>query len=513
MKIPVISQLDIHSFSGSGIDEYEAGTTNVIPHEKNGTVRATQRPSIDISEDGSSISALNDRGRGIYYWEENSKLYIVHDNDVYSTTQNSTAIGTVSAGSERVQMLETIGTPRLVILDAENDEGWVTSIGETVTQIASNFPTTLAHGGQILNGSLHVMDEDGVVYSSDVNNPTTFPATNFINSERDNDKGVYLGKHHDHLPAFGTRTIEFFRWDQSATVGSPLIRRQDISYNIGCASGTAVWENGDKTYFVGSNPQGQLAIYKLEAFQARQISTDTFSSYLTQGITQNNLKIVLNGLSAMGNDILLMTVYILTGTAETIDPKVTLSYDVKHNLWGFWKTDINSHTTFPLMAWTKRTGGQNPTVSARTGEGILYNGDIISINDDLTPVDTILGNTGVYESGVYETDVYSGQTLNNGVNIPIILRTGLKDGEVDDYKFESKLSISMEKTKNPQTLTVKTSDEISDSFGTGNTIDTSLTRKELWQGGRYIKRNRQLEYSGDEQVFIENINTVEQVGV
>jgi len=512
MKIPVITQLDIHSFSGSGVTTYEAGMTNVMAHDKNGRVRATQRPSIDISEDSTAISALNDRGRGIYYWEQNSKLYIVHDNDVYANSQNTVAVGTISAGSARIQIVETIGTPRLVILDAENDEGWVMSIGETVTQIASNFPTTLVHGGHVLDGYLIVMDEDGIIYNSAVDDPTNFPATGFLEAERDNDKGVYLGKHHDNIVAFGTRTIEFF-YDASNSVGSPLNRRQDISYNVGCATGTGVWENGDKTYFVGSNPQGQLSIYKLEAFQVTQASTDTFSSYLTQGITQNSLKIVLNGISMMGNDVLIMTVYTLTGTPGTILPKISFSFDTKKGIWGIINTSVNGHTTFPLMAWTKRTGGQNATIAARTGEGILYNGDIISINDNLIPVDTLLGNDGVFVTGVFEIDVFVGQTTNSGTNIPIKIRTGLQDGGTINYKFQSKETIVMESTATVQSLTIKHSDEEADNFDTGNVVDISLQRKEVYQGGRFIKRNYQLEFSGDEQIFIENVDVALQVGL
>ena len=57
----------------------------------------------------------------------------------------------------------------MVILDAENDEGWVMSTGESLTAIASNFPSTLAHGGAILDTYLFVMDEDGTIYNSAVN--------------------------------------------------------------------------------------------------------------------------------------------------------------------------------------------------------------------------------------------------------------------------------------------------------------------------------------------------------
>lgn len=515
MKINPNVDLDIHAFSGGGITDYDSGMTNVVVHKSGDRYRATQRPGIDISEDASVITGLNDRGRGIYYWETNTTLYIVHDNDVYSGTQDSAAVGTITAGTERVTMLETIGVPRLVILDAENNEGWYMSDAEVVTEIDKTgatgfFPSTLVHGGAILDSYLFVMDEDGIIYNSNLDDPTVFGALSFLEAERENDKGVYLGKHHDHIVAFGTRTIEFFYDGQNAT-GSPLNRRTDISYNIGCADGLGVWEDGDITFFIGSNPSGELGIYKLTNFQTKLVSNDSMNSYITNTLTQESIHIALEGLSAMGNRTLLLTFYTLTGSPTQILPRITISFDTVTGLWGFWETNLNSHTTFPLMSWTKRTGGQNATLEARTGEGILYNGDIISIHDSLNPVDTLLA-TSVFVAGVFEDGVFS-ESSGSGTNVPITIRTGLMDGGTTAYKFQSKETIVMENTDNVQTLTIKHSDEATNNFNTGTGINTTLDRKEVHQGGRFMKRNYQLEYSGDEQIFIEALDVELQAGL
>lgn len=506
MKVNLAVGLDIQNFTGSSITDYNSGVTNCIIKRTGERPILTQRPSIDISEDASGLG-LNDRARGIYYWEENSKLYIVHDNDVYPANQSAVALGQITAGSERVTILETTGTPYMIILDSENDEGWYVSTAESLTQIASNFPTTLAHGGAVLDGYLFVMDEDGVIYNSAVNDPTTFPATGFLTAERERDKGVSLIKHHDHLVAFGTRTIEFF-YDAGNSTGSPLNRRSDISYNVGCADGLSMWENGDIVYFIGSNRPGQLSVYKLENFRLEVVSTDAINSYLTQGLTQDGLKVNGQGLSAMGHDTYLLTVYTLTGASPgMIVPRVTLSYDSVTGQWGFWEIAVNDHTGFPLMAWTKRTGGQNATVAARTGEGILYNGDVINVNDKLIPIDTILGSTGVYEEGVFETDIYTGISTSTGTNIGVTIRTGLVDGDRSSaYKFQRKETVEMENTPSSQTLTIKHSDESTNSFDAGVTIDTSDDRKDAYQGGRFMKRNYQLEYAGDEQIYLEALD-------
>ena len=504
MRIDLARDLDLEGFSGSGITDYHAGNTNVILYKKNGKVYATQRSSIDISEDVSSLG-LNDRGRGIYYWEENSKLYIVNDASIYANTQDSVAVDTITSGTQAVTILETIGTPYLIVLDAENNEGWYMSTGEVATQFTTNFPTTLTHGGTVLDGYLFVMDEDGVIYNSDVN-AIAFSATSFKTAERENDKGVYLGQHHDNVFALLTKSIEFF-YNANNTSGSPLNRRQDISYNVGCASGLAVWENGDTTYFIGSQDTGQMQVYKLQGFQLTPVSNESLNAYITQGITQEGLLFRMTGLSMMGHDTIILTVYTLTGTSPgEIVPKVSIAMDTVTGFWGFIKTVVNGHTTFPLMAWTKRTGGQNATVSARTGEGIFYNGDIVNINDKMIPIDTLLGSAGIYEDGIYEPDIYVGSTTDSGENIDVIMRTGLVDGQTSTYKFQNAENVAMESTASSQTLTIKHSDEVTNSFNTGKTIDASKTRKEIRQGGRFIRRNYQLEYSGDEQAFFEALD-------
>lgn len=517
MDVPFAVDLEIQAFSGSGIIDYNAGLTNCIVNKKGNGAQVTQRPSIDVSEDstGSGLSHLNDRARGIYYWENNAKLYIVHDNDMYATNQQtgSSVSSGLTAGTERVAIFETIGTPRLVILDAENNEGWVMSTGETVAAINdAQFPSTLTHGGAILDTYLFVMDEDGLIYNSDVNDPTSWEASGFVNSERENDKGCYLGKHHDHLVAFGTRTIEFF-FDNSNTVASPLNRIPGLAYNVGCSSGLSVWENGDIIYFIGSNPSGGLAVYKLSNFKLTMISNDSINSYITQGLTQSGLKIVFSGYSPQGHDTLLMTVYTLTGASPgKIVPQLTISYDDYSQLWGFYVTASNSLTTFPLMAWTKRTGGQNASLAARTGEGIFYNGDIINLSDNLVPVDTLLGAAGIYSDGVYENGVYASVADSVGSNIAAIIRTGLQDGDTSAYKFQSRETVDMQSTATSQTLTIKHSDEVSNSFNSGNTIDTSADRKDIFQGGRFIKRNYQLEYSGNEQIFLNKLDVDAEAG-
>jgi len=392
----------------------------------------------------------------------------------------------------------------MVILDAENDEGWLLDTSDELTQIASNFPSTLVHGGAILDTYLIVMDEEGIIYNSDTDDPTTFGASSFVRAERENDKGVHLAKHHDHVVAFLTRTIEFL-YDAGNVSGSPLNRRQDISYNVGCADGLGVWTDNDIIYFVGTNSSGQLAIYKIENFQLKIVSNESLNAFLTESVVLENHRIVLTGLSSESNTIIMATLYELDGSSN-INPKVTVGLDTSTGLWGQYNTALNSQTTFPLIAWTRRTGGQNVTTAARTGEGLFANGDILTVKDNFIPIDSFLASGGVYDVGVYDVGLYAAGSSQSDSNIVMSGRTGLQDFGTSGYKFQNKEVATMLSTPSSQTLTIKHSDETSDSFGAGNTIDTSLDRKETHQGGRFMRRNYEFSYSGDEQAYLEDLD-------
>lgn len=508
-KISVVVDFIIKAFNGAGITEYSSGLTNCVVQKLGEKVQVTQRPSIDIFSDAETAVGLSDRGRGVYYWEQNSTLYFVENDTVYRNDY-STSVGTISAGTERISFHESLnsaGNPVLILVDAENNNAKKITTGHALSAHApTNFPTTLVHGGAILDGYLFLMDEDGVIYNSALDNVDSFPATGFITAERDNDKGVYVGRHKEGVVAFGTRTIEFF-YDAANNVGSPLNRRPDISHNVGCGDGLSVWENGDIIYFVGSDPSGSLGIYKLENYALEKVSTDTIGSYINHNVTAESLRIVGTGLNAQGHLLYVLTMYSLTEAATpAISPEKTLIFDTMNRLWGVWTTAINNHTHFPLMAWTKRTGGFNATVSARAGEGILSNGDVITLGDNMIPLDTILGFTGYFEAGYITTTYFSLASPDTSTPIPINIRTGAYDGGTKKLKFQRAVKPNIDETVNPQDLLLQwsTSTEQDGTFTTGRMLDTSR-RDVARRGGKFTKRNYQLSYSGDEQLYIDDI--------
>ena len=504
IRLPVVVDTHINKFSGGTITELESGIYNGVIENRQGIPYLTQRPSFDIFEDAGTHVA-DARGRGIYYWEDGSALYIVNNDNLYKASQSTSISSALTAGTKKCYFF-VLGT-LLILVNPENSEAFTINTGDTVTEITdTDFPPkdtpskNLAAGGAVLDQYLFVMTTEGVIHNSALSDPETWGALDFITAEIEEDGGKYLGKHHNHLAAMGVSTIEFFYNARNIT-GSPLARREDVSFNIGCASGESVWEEGDRLFFVGTNYSGALGAYVIENFQIRKISNTTIDSLLTESIARNSYSAVGSGMSGQGHTYYALTLYT---TPSDVDPETTLVFDDTAGLWYEWETTINDIVKFPLVSWTKRLGD-----TVRYGEGILSNGDLISLKDNRSPQDTLLGS--VYVVADYVDTGYVEESSDNGTAFTMKLRTGMYDGGTNRYKYPESLRFVGDRTPNSQTLTIKWANENNDSFNTGRSQDTSINSKEH-RLGRFQRRNHELEYTATDLLRLEGLEMVLGVG-
>ena len=504
MRLNAASDLHINAFNGAVITELDSGMTNGVAEDRGGVRYITQRPSIDVFEDASAQSA-GSRGRGIYYWADGSALYIINDGTLYKADQASSISTSPTAGTKKCTFVE-LGD-FLYLVDTENSQLFKITTGDTVTEVTdTDFPpqqapaVNLAYSAVVLNNYLYVLGVNGVLYNSALSDGTTWGALDFKEAERSPDAGIAIGKHHDNVVAYGASTIEFF-WDAANATGSPLNRRQDVSYNIGCSSGETLWEGGDRSFFIGVNFSGALGVYTLEQFQIRKISTTTLDSFLTQTIVKENYLAVGSGLSAQGHIYYTLSIY---HVSTDIVPDITLVYDDTTGLWGEWETTVNNLTKFPLVSWTKRFG-----TSERFGEGILSNGDLITLNDNLTPQDTLL-SSGWVETGWVETGWVS-RTGGSSTGIALKSRLGMTDLGTDLHKYPMSYRPVNDLTPNTQTLTLKWADENNSSFSSGKTFDTSIYQK-TYRNGRFRRRNHEIQYSGTDVLRLEAIEVELPIG-
>lgn len=504
MRISLTPDLHINAFTGATITEQDSGITNGVVEKRGQIFYTTQRPSIDVFEDA-SVNVSDARGRAIYHWDAADDLYFLNNDTIYKNSHAATVSSAPTAGTKKCKFVEI--SDKLVLLDAENDQAFTITTGDVVTEITdTNFPPKqtpavgLAYGGAVLDNYLFVLGEDGVIYNSVLNDPTTWAALDFLEAERSPDGGQYLGKHHDNLVAYGVRTIEFF-YDASNATGSPLSRRQDVAYQIGCVDGETVWEEGDRAFFIGNDFSGALHVYTLENFGIRKVSTSTIASFLTQAIVKNGYKAIGSGVSAQGHTFYLLTIYL---TPSDVVPYITLAFDDSTGLWGEWETTVNDLAKFPLMDWSTRNGTQT-----RYGEGILTNGDMITLNDNMMPQDTLLASiyvtTGYVETGY----VLAGSEVGTAINLKI--RTGQNDAGTDTKKTLPSMRVVADKTPASNDLTLRWAKENNSSFNSGVVVDTSKFQR-VNRVGSFRRINIELDYSGDEVFRAEAIEGEPKMG-
>lgn len=497
MRIPVATDLIIDGFGGGVISDLDAGITNGVVEKDGGRVYVTQRPSIDTFELASD-HVSDAKGRAIYYWETTGSIYILNNGTLYKGSQNTSISTSPGAGTKKCYFLEVDSL--LVLLDQENNQGFTINSSDTVTEITDvDFPpkqtpnVQIAYGGTILGGYLFVMGEDAIIYNSDSGDPTTWGALSFKAAERKPGDGVYCGKHYDNLVALKANSIEFFYLNPTFSgTGSPLNRREDIFYSIGCTSGQSVWEIGDRMFFVGANSSGAIGVYMLDQYTPVKISTGKIDSFISQSVVKEGLSTIGSGFTAQGHTFYILTVY---GEEDTVSPYTTLVYDDYAKLWYQWDYTIDNGSHLPVISWSKRTG-----ISERYGEGILTNGNLITLNDNLVPIDTEGGDTYVVSGYVYPG--YVETSASDGTNITLTVRTGMFDNNSNNVKFPQSLELVMDTTENSGTTTVKWSDENNKNFNTGRSIATEKYQKAT-RIGRFRRRNHEITYSGSDYLKIE----------
>lgn len=632
LRVPVIASVGIEAFSGTSFTSLSSYMKNAIvnkygPGEEERPY-ITQRPGINLYTDASD-TITDEFGRGVYYWPTTDTVYIVNNDTVY-TGSYATILGTITGGSERVEFAE-IGTD-LVILDSKNDEAWYVDNTGTFAQITDDgFPTGLVHGAVVLDNYLFVLDNQGTIWNSDLEDATTsaLPAVitgdsvlttppptidadndtfdlnvdgsgivtvsiphgtypslgfaeigigapglgytiqgaidtalgsktevgatlslndtgdgyiltsdsfgaasslaitavdtnttaelgfsvtsstgtvgawnpiDFITAEREPDGGVSIVKHHDHIVVFGNRTIEFF-YNAANPVGSPLSRRSDIYYNVGCISGNAVWQQGDRIYFVGTSPQGHYGVYEIANFKISKISTPELDSYLTTISIEESSLFFGNGFSARGHDFYILTPYSKTNTVTI--PQNNLVFDAFARMWYLWDSEmpeISGLNSIPVVSWTIGSSEN------RFGQGILTNGDLITIDDMLGYVDK--ETTGVKYIEGSNDYIASGYVVDNAsvdTNIKMISRFSHKDEGTNDSKFIRTLTYIGDYTPSAQNLLIRYSDTADHAtFQSDRILDLSKKQK-LSRLGYTERRTWEIEYEGSATVRIEGL--------
>lgn len=202
--------------------------------------------------------------------------------------------------------------------------------GTALAQITDvDFPTSLVPGIAYLDSTYYVMTPDGVIYGSDLDDPTSWTATNFITAEFEPDGGVCLAKALNYVVAFGQWTTSLF-WDAANATGSPLSPVNNGVLLVGCAAAGSVAQTESTLIWIAQR-KGQGA----GAHKGRFIAMLADTSYVTLSTPDVDRVLEADSLAT----VLACTIeleghswYVLS----LVESNITLVFDLKAKKWYRW---------------------------------------------------------------------------------------------------------------------------------------------------------------------------------
>src|SRR5208282_1594818 len=103
----------------------------------------------------------------------------------------------------------------------------------------------------------------GVIYSSAIYDPTTWPALQYIRAAYEDDPAVYLAKYLNYVTALKTYTMQFFYDAGNPPPGIALSAYTNANLRIGCADAATVQETNNTIIWIGNSDQQNVGVYML----------------------------------------------------------------------------------------------------------------------------------------------------------------------------------------------------------------------------------------------------------
>ena len=418
--------------------------------------------------------------------------------------------------------------------------------GTTVTKVTDvDYPATTVRGVACLDGTFYVMDPNGKINGSEINNCLAWDALNFLQCQMEPDNGVYITRLLNFIVAFGTYTTEFF-YDAGNATGSPLLPYASAMLNIGCAVAESVVQSNNQIFFMGVSKQKGRSIYAITGTTPEIISTASVERLVNADD--------LADISAFSVKISGHNFYVITlGTLG-----ITLVYDLVMRDWKEW-TSLTAAASKSVSSLTYSTSTGVVTVVTSTAHNVAdgdpvviagaaqsgYNGAWVASYVDattytyipdpaalpaVTPATGTITSVG-YTSGPFIGKFYTGfgtEDLiqdasgnvysldpdlyqDNGVPIDVHIRTPLLDGGSNQKKFFSRLQVigDMADTK----VYVRYTGDDYQNWSKYRPVDMSKKRAKLNRLGDDRRRAFEVRHVGNTALRLEALELDVEQGV
>lgn len=398
-----------HFFSIVGTTFYDNGVSK-------GTVDGTDGYDFIASID-QTVVFLKNKYKGYVYTIATGTLLDL--SGTITTQVGTTASGsptvTLSASNAAIQVGQNIsGTGILTGTYVLNIFGTTLTLSQNATANGSptltfttSYPSTTVSGAVFVDGYYVVGTPDGLLYNSNVEDPTTWQAINYIGVVSDADKLVAIGRTINYIVATGAETTEFF-YDAGTSPGSPFLPYQNSVLQFGAAGQDTLVQMDNTLVWVSTNRQKGFQVMAL-AGQTPQVISNQYIERIINNADSDQMYAF--SIKTAGHSLYILTLK---------DTGYTLVYDIAQKGWTYWtSTENNVEGYFKLNHYTKFQD-KNLLQHQTNGKSYILNQNYY--NDYGNPI-TVLCRTPLVDFGNNDRKFFSGaQVVGDKVDSYCLLR-------------------------------------------------------------------------------------------
>jgi hypothetical protein len=400
VKRPGLKTYQTPSTLGKGLGIFAAGshllsivgTTFYDNNVAKGTVDGTDEYDFIFSVDQTQVFFKNEYHGYVYVIASGTIIDLAGTITTQSgTTTTGSPTVTLSASNALIQVGQVVsgtgvpaGTYVLTVFGTTLTLSQNATANGTVTlTFTTSYPSTTVSGAVFVDGYYVVGTPSGLLYNSNVEDPTTWQAINYIGVVSDADQLVAIGRTINYIVAMGTQTIEFF-YDAGTSPGSPFLPYQNAVIQFGAAAEDSLVQMDNTLVWMSTSHQKGYQIMAMSGQSPQVIS----NQYIERILNNCNPDLAY----AFSIKISGHSLYVLT----LRDLGYTLVYDFAQTGWTYWSTiENNREGYFRGQFYAKYT---TLDLLQHDDDGIVYQFDPQTYQDYGNPI-AVLARTPLLDFG------------------------------------------------------------------------------------------------------------------
>lgn len=333
--------------------------------------------------------------------------------------------------------------------------------------MSSTITGPYAYGIEYLDGYVFIMTTAGVLYVSNLEDPTVWNAAAYVNANSDPDSAVGLLRHLNYVIAFGQWSTDFF-YNAGNTTNSPLAVNKQAKLEFGCANGSSIAKAEQTALWVSNSKTQGRSIYMFNGLTPQKVSTRYIDKYLNRDPLTTCRSYCMK---TAGH-----TLYVIT----LPDSNITFVYDLDEQTWYQWSSQSGGTETYFKFVYF------NGNVEDKAGLFLQHetDGQIYAMSPDYYKDDA--------------NDIWFRSVSKN------------LDSGTNKRKFFIKVEVIGDKILG--NLSIRHSDNDFQSWSNYRVVDLSKRRPILYQGGEARRRAYEVFSSDNIPIRLEALEMEFDIG-